>query len=703
MTGKYDEQLEGARPFSAIFDAVTELYGMLEDNTIDAIREAFTIQELDDLSAVIPLPKSLQVNDSSVNGGDFGGIVYTVASDDISAHKNDSNQFKAFLRVFRRLLALICRDYNCVAILLDDVQWMDDVSNELIASVLSEDKLTNFLFIASQRTGPEEPDFAIPETKFKVTKLEIVPIQGSQLNGLIATALNMPPLETDELADVVHRRSGGNTLFVVQFVELLCAKKLIQKAGGKYKWDLHTISSKTKSTENVTDILVKKLESLPFEIQVALIIAAHIGFRFNASILLSLLENTELLNLFTMTENHSYSFDRYVTTLYNGLEQAQNTGIIEQLSGTKEYRFAHDRIQKCARTLLPKGKAGDKILAKLGTLLLERIEDQRSESWMVFAATKLLTKYASTESIGKTRLAKLCLQAATAARIQSAYKQSAKYAETGYNKLGKNGWKQEYMLMLKLSCVAAEMYFAAGNFDSSLAMVKNMEDNAICVEHCFRAYNVLIEILGAKGDNEGCVAESRKRLVGLGVNLPKKAGQGTLLTTLIKTKMMLKGRSAKDLEDLPPMTDEKKRQAVRMLGHVGESMWMIGDDDGCACTCLIMLQTVLKYGVCSEGVYAFTAYGVCLGHLGDIKECAAYFNLARNFADKDDVALSITSTTEHNMGSFLTKDFSRSPYDLLKASKAATSLGDIYRAGFSLRDVVPIGALAGFRLKELDE
>ena len=130
---------------------------------------------------------------------------------------------------------------------------------------------------------------------------------------------------------------------------------------------------------------------------------------------------------------------------------------------------------------------------------------------------------------------------------------------------------------------------------------------------------------------------------------------------------------------------------------------MLGDDDSCACTCLIMLQTVLKYGICSEGVYAFTAYGVCLGHLGDIKESAAYFNLARKLADNDDVALSITSTTEHNMGAFLTKDLCRSPSDLLRASKASASLGDIYRAGFTLRDVCPIGVFAGFRLKELEE
>ena len=199
----------------------------------------------------------------------------------------------------------------------------------------------------------------------------------------------------------------------------------------------------------------------------------------------------------------------------------------------------------------------------------------------VFAATKLLTKHASTESIGKTRLAKLCLQAATFARVQSAYKQSAKYAETGCNKLGKNGFKHEYMLMFKLCCIAAEMYFAAGDFEASLNMVKKMEENALCVEHCFRAYNVLIEILGAQGDNKTCAMESCKRLEGLGVRVPKKAGQATVLKTLIKTKLMLKGRSAKDLENLPPMTDDKKRQAVRMLGHVGESF-------GCLVTTILV-------------------------------------------------------------------------------------------------------------------
>ena len=150
VTGKYDEQREGARPFSAILDAVTELYGMLEDSTISAIRQAFNDEELTDLSAVIALPLSLQVT-PSVEDGNF--TAPAESADDMSAHKNDSNQFKTFLRLFRRLLALICSHYNCVVLMLDDVQWMDDVSKDLSLRFL--EKISSPTFSSSPPSALE--------------------------------------------------------------------------------------------------------------------------------------------------------------------------------------------------------------------------------------------------------------------------------------------------------------------------------------------------------------------------------------------------------------------------------------------------------------------------------------------------------------------------------------------------------------------
>jgi predicted ATPase len=212
-----------------------------------------------------------------------------------------------------------------LVIVLDDLQWADVPSLELLRFVAPQLRDAQILVVAIHRDVESHPRGPLAQTLGALAHEPIV--RRMALEGLEADAVGQflhqatgmaPPRETVES---VHRRTDGNPFFLSELVRLL------DRLGATRDWTalVHAIPV------GVRDVLRSRLAHLPEETVTALVTAAVIGRDFELRVLERVRHESaeEMLDL---------------------LDGALVTGMIEeskQRAGC--YRFVHDLVRETLR------------------------------------------------------------------------------------------------------------------------------------------------------------------------------------------------------------------------------------------------------------------------------------------------------------------------------------------------------------------
>src|SRR5439155_22924734 len=134
---------------------------------------------------------------------------------------------------------------------------------------------------------------------------------------LVADALRTTPAAVADVAAVIWRKTEGNPFFIRQFMHALHRDGLL--------FDARAIDA-LAITDNVADLLTRKLEELPQLTRDALVIAAAIGTRFD----LDTLSRVAARPVEAIEEALAAGADLVVAT--------------HSLADAPTYAFGHDRI-----------------------------------------------------------------------------------------------------------------------------------------------------------------------------------------------------------------------------------------------------------------------------------------------------------------------------------------------------------------------
>jgi predicted ATPase len=185
---------------------------------------------------------------------------------------------RRFQRVFRRFLGVFARPEHPLALFLDDLQWLDAATLDLLEDLLTQADVQHLLLIGAYRDN--EVDAAHPLMRKlaaiknhggKVAEITLAPLAQEHLGQLIADALRCEPQRAAPLTQLVHEKTAGNLFFVIQFLSALAEEDLLAFDHGAscWTWDAERIRAKGY-TDNVVDLMVGRLSRLPTETQKAL-------------------------------------------------------------------------------------------------------------------------------------------------------------------------------------------------------------------------------------------------------------------------------------------------------------------------------------------------------------------------------------------------------------------------------------------------
>ena len=188
----------------------------------------------------------------------------------------EPRQAKArFQLVFRRFIGVFACSKHPLALFLDDLQWLDTATLDVIEDLLTQEDVRHLLLIGAYRDNEVSADHplmrkldAIRKAGAQVLEIVLAPLTLEKLNELTADALHCDPERAGPLAQLVHGKTAGNPFFAIQFFSALAQEGLVafDHGEGRWSWHLNCIQAKGY-TDNVADLMAGRLTRLPSKTQ----------------------------------------------------------------------------------------------------------------------------------------------------------------------------------------------------------------------------------------------------------------------------------------------------------------------------------------------------------------------------------------------------------------------------------------------------
>lgn len=295
--GKYNQSSNSAIPYEAITSAVSEICQVISNDqellrtTLERLAAAVEPNEIEILSGMVPA---------------IGRLASTIGISKETECKTlilNETTIIRFNNLFRRFLRSFVSPECPLVLFLDDLQWADDASRRLLASISKDPKLKNILLLGSVRDG-EPTTFALdPDAIMQHRKVVCGALSVQAATGIVANALSHDAKTTmmKELGEVVHERCSGNPFFIIQYIEQLCRMKQLwfSEATNTFEWDTSAIVADTGSQADfdVVDILVGKINGMSRSAKALMIVFAQVGHSIEEDTITRLLACHSLVSL----------------------------------------------------------------------------------------------------------------------------------------------------------------------------------------------------------------------------------------------------------------------------------------------------------------------------------------------------------------------------------------------------------------------
>jgi predicted ATPase len=672
VEGKFDQNQDVGRPYSAIADAVTQLcHSIRESDYFEEIRESVKTSLSGEISVLLKLVPAIKV------------FTKGLALKNEQTERASSNYaFKLFMSTFRSFLKVVCHVHPLV-IFLDDLQWADEASRQLISAITSDISITNFFFIGAFRDDEIDPSSLLSwvgrpsETGVDVVNIVVGPLDSDSVDKMVSDLTERRIGSTKKLSELVGRKTGRNAYFLAQYMGALQRQGLLEFSfrSNRWEWDLDQIESRTDVSENVVELLIGKIHSMAPDIQRVLMLASCLGFVFDINALERIVISEGLLEvddaeakrerprLPESTSDKEKDSPAPCNDLkksiqdtaeaemrvrfHRAVEEAVNENLIEETAA--KFKFSHDRVQQAAYALMPSGGNSYLLHIRIGKVLLEMSEEIEEGEWLFFAGVDLLTKFAAQASDEgfQVELARMSLEAGKKAELKSAFIPATNYLLEGIQLLDPtNRWTEHYELCLELHIKAAEVGRTYGDFHETLALVEEILAHGRCLKDKLRALLIKAYVLGGQHKLLEAIETCMGALKQLRIRLPSNPKTFHVLFEYARTKRILKGRKAHDLLSLPRTSDDMEIEAIRFLNAASIFAWHADLETMASLIFLRMMRLTLKNGLCKFSPFAFATFGMLLAAIGEHKEGYEFGRVALKLHDHlEDSRECIAATT----------------------------------------------------------
>lgn len=598
--------------------------------------------------------------------------------------------FQSFIRVF-------CNPPlgRPLVLFLDDLQWANAATLKLIRQMM-EAKIPNLLLIGTYRDNEVTATHPLimivdllKKSKVSLHEITLNSLSTSHITELIAETLHYETHIVQPLAELVMRKTEGNPFFVNEFLKTLYQENLLTfetpqtgiRAG--WQWDIAKIEG-MQITDNVVELMIKKLKKLPDGTQQVLQLAACIGKSFDLYTL-SVIYNKALAD----------TFRQLLPATREGLLLATSELQATSLPGEldffiRDFRFLHNRVRQAAIAMMSE-QHKQAVHLQIGRLMLAESNPNQLEDDIFKIINHLnlgLELVISPQE--QEELVRLNYLAGRKAMAAAAYLSAWNYLQVALRLLApdKDCWQQRYDLTLALYIKAAEAAYLNGLFSQMEHLVQVVLASAKTLLDKVQLYEVKIQAHLAQNQLSLALEIGLDVLTLLGVSFPQEPTEADMRQAMQSTQSALAGQAIEDLLNLPAMSDPIKLAAMRLLNSVFAPAYLAAPQ----LMSLIVAEMVklsVAYGNAPESAFAYANYGLILCSVASsINTGSRFGQLALNLLDH-------LKNQRSKVRTIVNVNFFIRPWQmhltdtlqpLLEASQIGLESGDLPFAAYALHD-----------------
>ncbi|GHG00029.1 ATP-binding hybrid sensor histidine kinase/response regulator [Thalassotalea marina] len=470
-----------------------------------------------------------------------------------------------FNQTFVAFLKALGRTDKSIVLFLDDMQWSDLATIQLLELILERAELGRVYLAISYRDNEVATDHPLNTLLQRIdayasfhSHQKIGPLPEKAIAEFIAASINADKSEVRALAKVLIKKTNGNPFFVQQLIKALVEQDLLScDQQGRWHWQLEEINA-IRVTDNVIDLMANRIKRLSDLEQDVLHCGACIGVNSSVSLLKHVIEvpNDDIMQ---------------------AIESLVGAGLLlaysqeGQVNTIDRVRFIHDKVQQAAY-LLPRPRAKSHIHFRIAQFYLANAPEK------VFKYIEHINNAASlfVEQGDDLLLAEKNYLAAEKSLEANASNDAIVYLEQAEQYLPNDHWRLEYSLSYNMALAKAKANYLTFDFaETNASYQQSIPHIELALD---KAVLTRTQVLALIAQNRMVEAFElgQQILAELGVVLPD---DDDIFQRYLALEQHYQGKSVSDLLQLPAMRRAEDLIAVDILNSIQTAAYLIGPVD----------------------------------------------------------------------------------------------------------------------------
>jgi len=529
---------------------------------------------------------------------------------DLVENRNRVNRL--FLNFFKAITSI---DHPLV-LFLDDLQWADTASLDLIELLASKKDELVMLLLGAYRDNEVDAQHRLTLLQQELQKsgislldLKVSPLPFQEVKRMLEDTLHQ--VDEQDLARLIYEKTKGNAFFTLQFIRHLLDQKLLAYAEHDGRWHAELDKIRAQSfTDNVVELMIRKIRSLDAETQDLLILASIFGNTFNLSALSTIAGKEPALVL-------EYLWPALTEGYINPLNDSYRMFSVADLHIEPDqvlFSFAHDRIQQAAYQLIDESRRLPLHL-DIGRMLYARYAGQEDYVFDIANHYNLAAGLV-TDSAERLRIRDINLQAGLRAKHSNAISSSIKYLAIARDMSPADSWTADYTTYLLINRELAEAYYLSGQLHQSDELLQECKQHARTAIDKAGIYYVITLRLNIVVKYDEALEEAIRGLAELGYDFPRETTQEEIQANMGQVIAYFQAHPMADLVHAPRMEDPVAGGVMKIMDNLSTPLYLGGKTELWILHVLRKVLLSIEKGNALQTGYAFAELGLISSILG---------------------------------------------------------------------------------------